>query len=124
MDDHQQRHLAIITPTQPTASLAEARHVLVRLLAGHPPANAVLAVTDALAILDDVTPPHPPLPGDVAPLGWDVGQPEAMRLLTLALDEANSVEALVRIGTAALELRHAAEQIEEQAGEQATEPGR
>jgi hypothetical protein len=124
MDDQEQRHPAVITPTQPTAGLAEARHVLARLLAGRPPAHAVLAVADALAILDDVTPPHPPLPGDVAPLDWEVGQPEAMRLLTLALDEADSVEALVRIGTAALELRHAAEQIPEQAGEQTTEPGR
>jgi hypothetical protein len=107
--------IVIITPTEPTATLAEARHLIVRLLAGAPDAVAVRAAAAALASIDDVTPPHPQLPEDVEPVDWMAGRPEALRLLTRSLDEADSVDALMRIGLAALELRRAGD---------AAEPGR
>lgn len=65
-----------------------------------------LTVAEALAVLDGVNPPYPPLP-DRLPAVRSAGQArrEALAHLQVALEETTSVRDLTRIGLAALVLR-------------------
>ena len=94
-----------MTDTQPVpAHIDSARTALAGVLTGEPEVDVSLAVSLALALLDDVRPPYPPLfyPSD----GQDAGDgiADAQRALALALRGARTVEESSRIGRAGAEL--------------------
>ena len=99
------------TRTSPVPpSVDAARRLLAAALDSAPPADRThdadrFVVAEALAVLDDVTPPYPPVtpaPGQVAASD---ARREALAHLETALDEVSSVRDLTRIGLAAIVLR-------------------
>ncbi len=96
------------TPVPP--SVDAARRLLAAVLDSAPPADLAhdadrFVIAEALAVLDDVTPPYPPVtpvPGQVAASD---ARREALAHLETALDEVSSVRDLTRIGLAAIVLR-------------------
>lgn len=94
-----------MTDTQPIpAHIDSARTALAGVLAGEPDVDVSLAASLALALLDDVRPPYPPL---FYPLdGQDAGDgiAAARRALARALGETRTVEESSRIGRAGAEL--------------------
>ncbi len=94
-----------MTDMQPVpAHIDSARTALAGVLTGKPEVDVSLAVSLALALLDDVRPPYPPLfyPSD----GQDAGDgiADAQRALARALGETRTVEESSRIGRAGTEL--------------------
>ena len=94
------------TTTCPSPPLDRARHLLAGLLAaGSRPGEDVIAVANALAVLDDVTPPHPPLLAVEPCVGWGSSVTDALGHLRQAIAQARDMQELVRIASGALELR-------------------
>jgi hypothetical protein len=98
--------LIAMTPVPP--SIDAARRVLAAALDSDLPADGIDAdrftVAEALAVLDDVTPPYPPVPPQT-PIDAGAARRQALGHLETALDEASSVRDLTRIGLAAIVLR-------------------
>jgi hypothetical protein len=58
-------------------------------------------------VLDDARPPHPPLPVELKPLGWDEAYPTALAALREAAHQARSLDELARVSRSVLELNWA-----------------
>lgn len=103
---------AVPTPLIPMSSVPSsidaARRVLAAALDSVLPADGIDAdrftVAEALAVLDDVTPPYPPVPPQT-PIDAGAARRQALGHLETALDEVSSVRDLTRIGLAAIVLR-------------------
>ena len=94
-----------MTDTQPVPiHIDAARTALDGVLAGEPEVDVSLAVGLALALLDDVRPPYPPLVSLSIALDAGNGITGAQRALARALREARTVEESSRIGRAGAEL--------------------
>ena len=96
------------TPVPP--SVDAARRLLAAALDSAPPADRAhdadrFVVAEALAVLDDVTPPYPPVTPAPGLVAASDARREALALLETALDEVSSVRDLTRIGLAAIVLR-------------------
>ncbi|MBI4942124.1 MAG: hypothetical protein HY830_15370 [Actinobacteria bacterium] len=89
-------------------SIDAARRVLAAALDSDLPADGIdpdrFTVAEALAVLDDVTPPYPPVPPQ-PPIDAGTARRQALGHLETALDEVSSVRDLTRIGLAAIVLR-------------------
>ncbi|WP_088319472.1 hypothetical protein [Kineosporia sp. R_H_3] len=98
----------LIPMTSVPPSIDAARRVLAAALDSDLPADCIDAdrftVAEALAVLDDVTPPYPPVPLQT-PIDARAARRQALGHLETALDEVSSVRDLTRIGLAAIVLR-------------------
>jgi hypothetical protein len=93
------------TADHPNPHLDNAAVALTRVLAHDGlDLSTRLAVAAALATLDDVQPPPPPLPGPIAPLHPGDGIPRAHAELRLAIANATDPDQALRAGLAAREL--------------------
>jgi hypothetical protein len=86
----------------PSAAIEEASLALAAVLAGDPPIDDALAVSEALAVLSDVTPPYPPFPSSVPPRPLGDGLVLASAHLAKAIDAATDVEERLRCARALL----------------------
>jgi len=93
------------TPSPETRPLDLAAQALAAVLAGGPDVRTRLAVGAALATLDDVHPPRPPLPDPIRPIPAADGVRLALDHLTSAIAVAATIDEAVRAGLAARELR-------------------
>ena len=96
------------TPVPP--SVDAARRLLAAALDSERPADRAhdvdrFVVAEALAVLDDVTPPYPPVTPEPGHVAASDARREALAHLETALDEVSSVRDLTRIGLAAIVLR-------------------
>lgn len=109
--DHSSSTTTIATSDVPPAVDAARRVLAAALDADLPSAHDRgldvdrLTVAEAVAVLDDVTPPYPPLPDRLTPVAADDARRQALAHLEAALDEVTSIRDLTRIGLAALVLR-------------------
>ncbi len=95
--------------------IAVARSVLAGVLAGEPDLDVGLAVSLALAVLDDARPPYPPTERAYVGTAPAPGVAAAQHALAQALRAAASVEESLRISRAGAELAEAAELVRDQA---------
>lgn len=98
----------LIPMTSVPPSIDAARRVLAAVLDNDLPTDGIdpdrFTVAEALAVLDDVTPPYPPVPPQT-PIEAGAARRQALGHLETALDEVSSVRDLTRIGLAAIVLR-------------------
>jgi len=94
-----------MTTTPDSQPLDLAAQTLAAVLAGGPDVHTRLAVGAALATLDDVHPPRPPLPEPTQPIPAADGVRLALDHLTSAIAVAATIDEAVRAGLAARELR-------------------
>ena len=83
--------------TIPSDEIERASRALASALASDPPIEVALTVSEALAVLADVTPPYPPLPEHHEPVDVRTAGPAAIEDLRSALDWAHSVEERLRL---------------------------
>ena len=83
--------------TIPSDEIERASRALASALASDPPIEVALTVSEALAVLSDVTPPYPPLPQHHEPADVQTAVPAAIEDLRSALDRTKSVEERLRL---------------------------
>jgi hypothetical protein len=83
--------------TIPSDEVERASRALASALASDPPTDVALTVSEALAVLSDVTPPYPPLPQHHEPVDIRTAVSAAIQDLRCALDQTKSVEERLRL---------------------------
>jgi hypothetical protein len=83
--------------TIPSDEIERASRALASALASDPPIEVALTVSEALAVLSDVTPPYPPLPEHQEPTDVRTAVKAAIQDLRCALDRTKSVEERLRL---------------------------
>jgi hypothetical protein len=88
---------AAVAVTIPSDEIGRASRALASALASDPPIEVALTVSEALAVLSDVTPPYPPLPQHHEPIDVRRAVPAATQDLRSALDGTKSVAERLRL---------------------------
>ena len=83
--------------TIPSDGIERASRALASALASDPPIEVALTVSEALAVLSDVTPPYPPLPQHHERADVQKAVAAAIEDLRSALDRTKSVEERLRL---------------------------
>ena len=83
--------------TIPSDEIERASRALASALASDPPIEVALTVSEALAVLSDVTPPYPPLPEHQEPVDVQTAVPAAIEDLRAALERTQSADERLRL---------------------------
>ena len=83
--------------TTPPDEIEQASRALTSALASDPPIEVALTISEALAVLLDVTPPYPPLPHHHEPADVQTTVAAAVQNLRSAHDRMQTVEERLRL---------------------------